>query len=81
MAPVVHGLEALYGDEINFVVLDIDRTGEDEYGPFLVALNYSPRVRPGIFILDPDGNVIDFWLGYVDGKVVQQVLVDSIAAY
>ena len=81
MAPVVHGLEQLYADQINFVVLDIDKTGNDEYGPFINALGYSPRVRPGIFILDQNGNVIQFWLGPVDGKIIQQVLVDALATY
>lgn len=78
MAPVVHGLEALYGDVANFVVLDIDKDGPDQNGPFMEALNYSPRIRPGIYILDPEGNVIEFWFGVVDGKAIQQVLVDAI---
>ncbi len=81
MAPVVHGLEQLYGEEVNFVVLDIDKTGNHEYGPFITALGYSPRIRPGIFILNPDGEVIQFWLGAVDGKIIQQVLVDTLATY
>jgi hypothetical protein len=81
MAPVVHGLEQLYAEEVNFVVLDIDKTENDEYGPFVDALGYSPRIRPGIFILDPTGNVIQFWLGAVDGKIIQQVIVDALATY
>jgi len=81
MAPVVDGLEQLYGDVVNFVVLDIDLDGPDQNGPFMEALNYSPRIRPGIYILDPDGNVIEFWFGVVDGKVIQQVLVDAIHQY
>ena len=79
MAPIVHGLEELYKDQINFVVLDLDKTGDDQYGPFLKALEYNPRIRPGIYILDPDGNLIQEWLGPVDGKVLQRVLVDAIA--
>lgn len=81
MAPVVHGLEQLYKDQANFVVLDMDRTGNDEYGPFLTALNYDPRFRPGIYILDPEGNIIERWLGPVDGVIIQQVLVDALAQY
>ncbi len=78
MAPVVHGLEELYGEQANFIVADIDKDGSNENGPIMEALNYSPRIRPGIYILDPEGNVIEFWFGVVDGKVIQQVLVDAI---
>lgn len=78
MAPVVHGLEALYGDVVNFVVLDVDLDGPDQNGPFMEALDYNPRIRPGIYVLDPDGSVIAFWFGVVDGKEIQQVLVDAI---
>ncbi len=77
----MYGLEQLFGEEVNFVVLDIDKTGNHEYGPFIAALGYSPRIRPGIFILNPDGEVIQFWLGAVDGKIIQQVLVDALATY
>jgi len=81
MASVVYGLEELYGDAVNFVVLDVDLDGPDQNGPFMEALDYNPRIRPGIYVLDPDGNVIAFWFGVVDGKVIQQVLVDAIQQY
>ncbi len=81
MAPIVHGLEELYEDQVNFVILDLDKTGDNQYGPFIKALGYNPGQRPGIYILDPDGNLIQGWLGPVDGKELQQVLVDAIAKY
>jgi hypothetical protein len=81
MAPIVHGLEMLYGDQINFVVLDMDKTGNDEYGQFIQILEYNPRIRPGFYILDPDGNVIWYKFGPVNGRELQEILVEAIEQY
>ena len=81
MAPTVRGLEQLYGEQVNFVVLDIDKTSADQYGPFMDALGYNSRIRPGLYLLDPDGNVIQVWAGYVDGTVLQQAIVNAIVNY
>jgi hypothetical protein len=67
MAPIVHGLEARYGDRINFVYLDID---DPQTQPFKTALKYI--VQPDYYLLDAQGNVVDHWLGYVaEDKFVQ----------
>ena len=81
MAPIVHGLEMLYGDQINFVVLDMDKTGNDEYGQFIQILEYNPRIRPGFYVLDPDGNVIWHKFGPVNGRELQEILVEAIEQY
>ena len=60
MAPIVHGLEADYGDRIQFSYLDIDDPRNDQ---FKQALQY--RVQPHIFLLDADGNIVKQWLGSV----------------
>ncbi|MBI3158594.1 MAG: hypothetical protein HYZ26_03215 [Chloroflexi bacterium] len=78
MAPIVHGLRELYGDYATIVTLDLDRNGPNEYGPFIDALGYDPRYRPGLYILGPDGTVLNQWLGPVDARTLQVALVTAI---
>jgi hypothetical protein len=81
MAPIVHGLRELYGEYANIVTLDLDRNGPNEYGPFIEALGYDPRYRPGLYILAPDGRVLHQWLGPVDARTLQTALVTAIVEY
>ncbi len=60
MAPVVHGLEAEYSDQINFAFLDIDDPSNDD---FKRALGF--RVQPQFFLLDENGEIIQQWAGRV----------------
>jgi glutathione peroxidase-family protein len=74
MAPIVHGLEADYGDQMNFVYLDIDDPAND---PFKEALHY--RVQPHIFLIDEKGNVIQQWLGYVKEQDLRAAIQAALA--
>jgi len=60
MAPLVHGLEEQYGNQVRFIYLDIDdpanKVLKDE-------LSYS--YQPHFFLIDGEGNIIDQWVGYV----------------
>jgi hypothetical protein len=60
MKPIVHGLEAKYGDRIQFTYLDIDDSRTDS---FKTALGF--RVQPQYFLLDGSGNVVKEWFGFV----------------
>jgi hypothetical protein len=60
MKPIVHGLEAKYGDRIQFTYLDIDDSRTDS---FKTALGF--RVQPQYFLLDASGNVVKEWFGFV----------------
>ncbi len=60
MKPVVHGLEALYGDRIGFVYLDIDDPATQ---PLKTELGY--RVQPHFFLVDGEGHILASWLGPV----------------
>lgn len=60
MKPIVHGLEAKYGDRIQFTYLDIDDSRNDS---FKKTLGY--RAQPQYFLLDGSGNVVQQWFGYV----------------
>jgi thioredoxin-like negative regulator of GroEL len=73
LAPVVHGLEAKYYEEVNFVYLDIDDARTER---FKEALNY--RYQPHILLLDGKGQIVASWVGSVDESTLDQAL-NSIA--
>lgn len=73
MAPTVHGLENIYGGEINFVYLDRDDPNTLRYQE---QLGYI--YQPHFFLLDPNGFVLGQWRGYVDGVELQRALVSAI---
>lgn len=75
MAPVVHGLEEKYGDQIRFIYLDID---DPNTLALQAALNYERRWRPFIVILDGEGNIIVddagqnlLWIGVIPGVTLE----------
>jgi len=71
MKPIVHGLEAKYGDRIQFTYLDID---DPNTGDLKHALGY--RVQPHMFLLDEQGTVVQQWLGYVEGETLEAAFQD-----
>ncbi|MGH2581787.1 MAG: thioredoxin domain-containing protein [Anaerolineales bacterium] len=73
MAPTVHGLEDLYGEQINFIYLDRD---DPATLPFQEQLGYV--YQPHFFLLDPNGVVLAQWRGYVEGVVLQEALVAQL---
>jgi thioredoxin-related protein len=60
MKPIVHGLEARYGDRIGFVYLDVDDPNTDDLKQ---ALDF--RYMPYFVLLDGDGNILRRWAGPV----------------
>jgi hypothetical protein len=74
MAPIVHGLEAEYGSDINFVYLDIDDKQNDR---FKEQLGF--RYQPQFFLLDGDGNVLQIWVGRVGEEDLRAAFNDAIA--
>lgn len=60
MAPIVHGLEVEYYNQINFVYLNIEDPLNDQ---FKVQLGY--RYQPHFFLIDGEGNILEQWLGPV----------------
>lgn len=60
MLPIVHGLEAEYWEQIDFVYLDhLDRANRP------VMEEYGFRWRPQYIFIEPDGTEIRRWLGFV----------------
>jgi len=65
----VHGLEAEWGGQVDFVYLDIDDPATE---PFKRQLGY--RVQPHMFLVDGDGKVLEQWLGFVDAATLEAAL-------
>jgi hypothetical protein len=60
MAPIVHGLEEMYANRINFVYLDRDDPATEE---FRRALGY--QYQPEYYLIGPGGEVVSRWFGFV----------------
>ncbi|RMF47993.1 MAG: thioredoxin [Anaerolineae bacterium] len=73
MAPIVHGLESEFSGQVNFAYLDIDDAATER---FKKALGY--RVQPHFFLLDADGNVLNQWVGAVDGETLRTAISEAL---
>ena len=69
MAPIVHGLEAEFSPDVNFVYLDIDDPANNHFKADLAF-----RYQPHIFLLDDEGNVLKQWLGPVGEAELREAL-------
>ncbi len=72
MAPIVHGLEAEYSTEINFIYLDID---DSRNGRYKQQLGY--RYQPHFFLLDGDGAIVQTWIGRIDEDELRAAFNDA----
>jgi hypothetical protein len=70
----VHGLEAEYGSQVNFIYLDIDDRNTE---PFKQALGY--RYQPHLFLVDADGNILQQWVGRVSGDELEMAILASLS--
>jgi len=73
VAPTVHGLENLYGDQVGFVYLDRD---DPATLPIQEQLGYT--YQPHFFLIAPDGAVLAQWRGYINGQELQTALVHAL---
>ncbi len=73
MAPIVHGLEVEYAGEINFVYLDIDDPGNEQ---FKKELGF--RYQPHFLLIDGDGNIIQQWLGPVEADQFREAFTSNL---
>ena len=74
MAPVVHGLEAEYFGQINFVYLDIDNPANED---FKSQLGF--RYQPKFFLIDGEGNILQQWAGIVGADSFRQTFEQALA--
>lgn len=69
----MHGLEQKWGDQVEFIYLDIDDSQTEE---FKRQLGY--QYQPHLFLLDADGNVLEQWVGFADGQQVQAAIREAV---
>jgi len=74
MAPVVHGLEAKYAGQIDFVYLDID---DPKNAESKTKLGF--RVQPHFLLLDANGQVIQEWFGPVEAEEFEASFAQVLA--
>ncbi len=73
MAPTVHGLEDLYGDQVTFTYLD-----RDDPATQVLRNQLGYVYQPHFFLLGPEGNLLGQWRGYVEGEALQQAILQAI---
>jgi hypothetical protein len=61
MAPMVHGLEAMYFGRIDFHYLDADDPDTWEF-----KRRFGFYVQPEFYLVDGQGQVVKKWVGFVD---------------
>lgn len=69
----MHGLNDKWGDQIEFIYLDID---DQQTTPFKRQLGY--QYQPHIFLLNPNGEVVQQFVGYQDGQTLQAAIREVV---
>lgn len=73
MAPIVHGLEAEYSQQMSFSFLDIDDPRNDT---FKEQLGF--RYQPHFVLLDGSGTVLQQWIGPVEEGVLREAFEQAL---
>lgn len=74
MEPIVHGLEDEYGQEIEFVYIDIDDPESQ-----VAKIEYGFRYQPHFILVDGDGGVIEQWFGYNEPVVFEDAFTGILS--
>jgi hypothetical protein len=74
MAPIVHGLEFKYGDQVIFTYLDIDDPATNQ---FKQELNY--RFQPHFFLLNPEGRILNQWVGVISSEELEDAILAALS--
>jgi thioredoxin-related protein len=74
MAPIVHGLEDIYSDQINFVYLDIDNPETETF-----KRTFGYRYQPEYYLVGPQGEVLQSWFGFVPPEAFLTVFEDTLS--
>jgi len=74
MAPVISLLEEEYGDELNFVYLDIDNPATSSLKK---TLKY--QYQPEYYLIDESGLLLKLWSGFVDEAELRAELSNALS--
>jgi hypothetical protein len=69
----VHGIEAQYSEQVDFIYLDIDDSRNDQ---FKRSLGF--RFQPHIFLLNGEGVIVDQWIGRITGDTLILAIEDAL---
>jgi thioredoxin-related protein len=72
----VDGLQAKYGEQIAFYHVDIDERAQTE-----ISRPFGVWRRSQYVLLDPEGNVLQEWNGYLQQEEVSHVLEAALAQH
>jgi thiol-disulfide isomerase/thioredoxin len=72
-APFMNALEVEYGEQINFIYLDIDDPAND-----LLKKQLGFRLQPHLFFLDEKGNIIQQWEGSIDAAELREAIASEL---
>jgi thiol-disulfide isomerase/thioredoxin len=70
MAPIVHGLEEKFGDQIHFAYLDMDDPQNEK-----IRRELGVGWPPVFYMLDEDGNVIDRRYLYKETAELEEIFM------
>jgi thiol-disulfide isomerase/thioredoxin len=74
MKPIVHGLEGEYGQDIEFVYIDIDNPESAA-----AKAKYGFRVQPHFLLVDANGEVVEQWFGYTEPIVFEDAFGEILS--
>ncbi len=75
MAPMVHGLEAKYFQQIDFFFLDADDPNTLGF-----QRTYGFQYQPYFVLLDGQGKVIKRWTGFVPQETFESAFAEVLSA-
>ena len=73
MKPIVHRLEEQYGNNIEFVYVNIDNPESQT-----LKEQYGFRVQPHFVLVGGDGQVIGEWFGVNEGATFETAFTDVL---
>ena len=69
----MHGLQAEYGDRIQFTYLDIDDPATED-----LKRDLAFRARPQLVLLDGEGQVVKEWFGLVIREEFESAFIEVL---
>ena len=74
MKPIVDELEVKYGNEIDFVYLNIDDPSTRD-----AQEQYNFRYQPHFVLLNADGEVVEQWVGYQSPNIFEEAFAGILS--
>jgi len=71
----VNRLEAEYGDQIEFIILDID-----DPSPLPMRQQYDIVGRSQYVLVDVNGDIVQKWFGYIDEAEIAQAFDEYLTS-